>query len=417
MSVPESGMVIALFAGLLLASISRTAFAASPDAVCIWKGRNAGRLRVQVKSSKCDGLACEDALGGTRIFGTNIANGLKLLGPDVQFASRCVIPADVVLDEARLLTTSRGGQRIANLRRDNSCVVIVATKTNLHPQESLHPDVDLATAGSFIHASMNEVLQGIRPSRTIVHRLVEVPKAYWSSAFMTGNVSNMYSFVPRHSVASTLTGTGAVLCYHGNAWHMSQSKDLITALKKLHGEGLVKTILMYSGRESATRLRKAGLPVIGFEYPGVDKLFAALSRCELGLVPNIDGNLTITSPTRAWPWPVVSLPHKSSVNGGRAFVMAQVGLPFVATPEYEAAELLGGAGIETDAVFALTPAQWHSNIARLLRSVPTREDMSSRLRSYAEAKYDIKEEAKRVEGSILRAVRRRSAAQTCARGS
>jgi hypothetical protein len=143
------------------------------------------RLRILVTSSICDGSGCEDHLGGTRIWGTNLGRALEMKGHHVIFSSQCsdsrwnlLAGADVVIAKAIDTKTARRVRAHRNSTRSWR-PILVATKTNLKIGARLDPAFDLATAGSHLHATTNLHMNRVALSTSVIMRHFEVPTSYW----------------------------------------------------------------------------------------------------------------------------------------------------------------------------------------------------------------------------------------------
>jgi hypothetical protein len=154
-------------------------------------------------------------------------------------------------------------------------------------------------------------------------------------------------------------------------------------------------LTLMGGAVGLERLRThKSLAVEEREWGGMDRLFAALANeCDLGLVPNIEGEgasgevdfTKVHIPGQEWPQ--ISYKYKGSANGGRALVMAQVGLPFIASPEFEALELIGNARLPSAELIAVD--DWAAKITTLADAHHTRSSYSDALREYCEAYYTV----------------------------
>merc|ERR1712070_656965 len=98
---------------------------------------------------------------------------------------------------------------------------------------------------------------------------------------------------------------------------------------------------------------------------------------------------------------------KDSTNAGRAFVFAQVGVPFISGPDFETAELLGDAKMAMDEYSAITQAEWESNVLRLLNDHALRQEANRKLLTYAKERLDIIKEGRRLEAALASRVTER----------
>ena len=156
-------MAAPLLLALLVKAVRR-------DGPCSWPSRDethpTGR-RVLVYVN-CDGLHCEETLGGARIWGTNLGQSLAMLGYDVAFGRECMqTGADVVI-----MPASHVGRHSP---RSHSKQLQVATKVNnVHPGEVALTDV--VVVGSWLHGHSNHAISGWSfAQKTLVLKHVEVP--------------------------------------------------------------------------------------------------------------------------------------------------------------------------------------------------------------------------------------------------
>ena len=363
------------------------------------------RLRILVFSSRCDGMGCEDHFGGTRIWGTNLGQGLGVVGHHVIFASRCpgtdlLRSADVVLaaaiDNHTPLVVAKHRVETRSWRP-----VLVATKTNLAIGRPLDPAFDFATAGSHLHAVANLHFNHVALNTSVILRHFEVPTSYWRD-----RPASVYGAIPRHVPRRLEEHALLRLCYHGNPYHMSQEPRLLQGLLDLAEERAIHLVLLGARKTDAARImrhemlrrRAVNLTIDERAWVNVDYLFSTLAHdCDLGLVPNSEGHdndpgiaFSKVQGIKGQSWGQVTYKYKVSANAGRALVMAQVGLPFVATPELEVAELLGNARLPAADIFAID--DWKAKIAALTDGPHAHERrgrMSDNLRAYCEAHYTI----------------------------
>ena len=357
-------------------------------------------------------------MGSPRILGTNLGNGLRLVGHDVRFGTRdrrCVNQllnaSDVVVHSARVMMQmmqSVKRRRSTRLRRGDAGRVVVYGKTNNVDSDTLN-EADIAIGDSWLHAHSSHTRHGASDARLLVLPLLEVPTRYWRRVFAGGGHAPtrpagaaMYALVPAHRprvLDDDEKNDAALLCYHGNREHIYDARELWRALCALpsthHAVRAPIRVLAIVGNSSsvdgstatAPAAPCAGVVVEERWYRGVDDTFAQLSRCDVGLVPNLELVALpehAGAPETARAMPTVALRYKTSANGGRAMVMAQVGLPFVGSPELETAQLLGAAGVAADRVFAVTADEWRHRLHAWLGDTGARAHAAAALRAYAE---------------------------------
>ena len=136
--------------------------------------------------------------------------------------------------------------------------------------------------------------------------------------------------------------------------------------------------------------RCPGVSLIQRYWRNQTTTFQRLVNCNVGLVPNA---LDVETPTRsslkANHSHAIAIPHiayqwKTSANGGRAMVFAQVGLPFIADPEFEVISILVGASLPPENYLASSQDEWAQQLQFLLFDARRRANAAAALRRYAE---------------------------------
>lgn len=398
-----------------------------------WPPRNASeqpvKLRVLVRSSPCDGMACEH-MGSPRILGTNLGNYLRLSGHDVLFGQRrcakqLLRTSDVVVHSARTMMNPPRSDKL--LRRGDAGRVVVYGNINTVDSDTVN-EADIVIADSWLHGHSSRTQHDASDARMIVLPLLEVPTTYWRRVFARErhkaiHPTDMYKLVPNHvprAVSQAMPrapreGPSApLLCYHGNRVHLQTARELWDALCLLRhapATPIIRVLAIVgnsSGAGGSPQLAGgstgcAGVVVEERLYHSVDDTYAQLSRCDLGLVPNLEDTAWARKANTRQGTPTVMLSYKTSANGGRAMVMAQVGLPFVGSPELEAARLVGAAGLPADRMFAATSEQWLHRLHAWLHDDEARAHASKALRAYAERELLPSTLARLVERRILQA--------------
>lgn len=283
-------------------------------------------------------------------------------------------------------------------------------KTDSKSQWEWVKQTDLHMANSAIHSLFHSAHGGLDPEHAVVLRLIEVPSTYWAKKLRDDPHAQMYEDIPLHRVAD-FKSFGAArpvrLCYHGNQYHFLEEAGLVAAVRRLAaGLGLpieVSLIQDANDRLLQSLMGVQNLKVVQKPWTGMDATFKQLAECDLGLVPNVEEtpNFTVNADVGN---PQINLKYKGSTNAGRAYVMAQVGLPFVTSPEPESAELLGAAGLRSHEFLAMGTDAWTATIAGLLRDSGRRIRASQALRSLAERELTIESEVVELERRIKAAL-------------
>jgi len=372
-------------------------------------------------SSGCDGIDCEDRLGGSRIWCTNLGAGLKRLGHLVEFTQKVPVgnSYDVIVAHASKLTSGAGRRfnavdfawdtDILNVL-NNKAKILVLVKPNGVPTTILNK----ATAipfGSLLHF-MYEVENGLQPHRGWCAKHIEVPLQYWKQSIHVPQVS-MYDFIPRHSVFTRrfTAERPAKICYHGSFDHLNEpgANDMLQALDALQTNSTVPSDIFIITGEGKSAPTRSYFRIT--KWSSVDALFRFLATCDLGLVPNLSRPPSL-SDSGELAYPELKLSYKISSNAGRAFVYAQVGLPFVGHPESELFETLGTAGIDAYLATALGSISWQHKISHVLTDVQLRRKMSGHLRSFSEKHLTIEKLSKQFELQLRKQLRKRQDVRT-----
>jgi len=232
---------------------------------------------------------------------------------------------------------------------------------------------------------------------------MEVPLKFWQVSSQSPAIS-MYEFIPKHHPhhGNFSTSRKAKICYHGSVEHLLEEgiSDLIEAIQLLQEEFAVEFVALTGDKKTRTTIPASVSQLLSWR--GIDFLFSFAASCDIGVVPSYakGPNLRPNLPDEP-PYPLLQLNYKISVNAGRAYVFAQTGLPFVAHPEIELAELVGAAGIDSATVFASGVLDWHHKLRFLLLNPMFREEVSDKLRAFAHERLTIQKEAKVLEAQIL----------------
>ena len=197
--------------------------------------------------------------------------------------------------------------------------------------------------------------------------------------------------------------------YHGNHRHFVESVDYIfPALNELSKTKNV--ILKVVTNKNLIDLRKLPeyqfeIELIDYEYPGIYKF---LNDTDIGLVPNqitfnnrLLERLIIKFGAYFWHtdrYHDLVFRYKQSVNAGRAFVFAQLGIPFVACPIPEVMSIFGGFMEEQ---FPYTKDTWKHVIIQLANNHEKRKNISQKLLSLTEHDLNIDIEAKKLSDYII----------------
>ena len=329
----------------------------------------------------CNGISCEENMGGRRIWGTNLGRSLSMLGYSVAFGKQCLqASADVIVMSAA---------KAAQYRRSNrSRQLLIATKVNSFPASKvISPDV--LVVGSWLHGHSNRVIHGHPANKTLVLKHIEVPTGCWAAP-----ICEPYKMMPRHD--PRLLSRSATLCYHGNADHIVLAAEMHAGMCELaRTSGLYLNVHVLVGQSlNASHLHGltscAAIHLSLYEWKDMTSTYNHLAKCDVGLVPNAlplaGGARRIKASTGLKH--AASIPHigyrwKSSANGGRAMVFAQVGLPFVADPELEAVAILASSGLAVENHLASTPSEWAERLLLLLSDHERRISAAAALQSYA----------------------------------
>uniref|UniRef100_A0A7S1LAH3 Uncharacterized protein n=1 Tax=Alexandrium catenella TaxID=2925 RepID=A0A7S1LAH3_ALECA len=283
-------------------------------------------------------------------------------------------------------------------------------KTDSKSQWEWVKQADLHMANSAMHGLFHSAHGGLSPEHSVVLRLVEVPTNYWSKKLRDDPHVQMYSSIPLHRALGFEqynAARPARLCYHGNQYHFLEEAGLIAALGRLAaGRGPPIQVSLIQDRSERLLRTLAGVPnltVTQSQWTSMDDTFSQLASCDLGLVPNVEEAPSFSVNADVGN-PQINLKYKGSTNAGRAYVMAQVGLPFVSSPEPEAAELLGAAGLRSHEFLAMGADTWAASIMGLLRDAGRRSRASQALRTFAERELTVEPEAAELERRIRAAL-------------
>ncbi len=349
-------------------------------------------------ASGCDGRGCEDRFGGSRIWSTNLGAGLRLLGHEVRFTKKEPVSlSDVIMAHSNVILAQRDSiKRISNLTH-----VLVLAKPNGVSTNILN-SFDLIPFGSLLHLQ-HECSRGLHHNRTYFARHMEVPLKFWQVSSQSPVVS-MYDFIPKHSPyhGKFSTSRKAKICYHGSVEHLLEEgiSDLIEAIQRLQEEFVVEFVALTGDKERHTKIPTSVSKMLSWH--GTDFLFSFAASCDIGVVPSYaKGPILRHNLSDELPYPLLQLNFKLSVNAGRAYVFAQTGLPFVAHPEVELAELVGATGIDAAMVFASGVLDWYHKLRFLLLNPMMREEVSDKLRANAHERLTIQQEARVLEAHIL----------------
>lgn len=353
----------------------------------------------------CSGADCEDKLGGTRIWCTNLCAGLSLLGHNVSFSTTAPRHAvDVLVVSSALLKKSKSwgaDDKIYAKELARIAKVFVICKPNGVPIEILN----IAWAvpyGSIIHLQ-TEISRGFQPERGWLAKHTEVPLEYWT--FAEDQTHSMYHYIVKHEPRTMkFTDTRpARICYHGSHNHILSpgSKEVWEALDAVSSAVPLHVYVYSEGGTKPTLIDEKKVSII--QWKSVDDLFTFLRTCDMGIVPNF-ALPPQTQTLTPLPFPATQLTFKHSSNGGRAFVYAQVGVPVIGHPEFEFMEMLAVAGIDAMMTVAAGRQQWFHQSLQILQSPTIRRELSRSLRHFAENNLDIIKETLKFEERIIQRI-------------
>jgi len=170
------------------------------------------------------------------------------------------------------------------------------------------------------------------------------------------------------------------LCFTGWKEHLKKLEDrLIPITRELNSLMTHDLILVMSTNMNSSRLlpRLSNAQTIRkidvFRFKSLWNVQRLLSdRCTCGMVPMLSAEKG-KQPSESGP---LTLRMKSSANAGRAYLFAQLGIPFVVDPEPETISFLSKAGVDIRNFVGLDAEQWLQVILRwLLRSKSALRDL------------------------------------------
>lgn len=356
------------------------------------------RLRLLVL---CGGNEHHD--GGPRIFCTNYFSALKHHGHDVKFATVSKRPA---LQAFNVVVIHGGDIKekhnlITELRSESKQIVICVMKVNGVDVETLNK-ADLMVPGSWFHglAVTRELEENYRKVLTLKHIELEYD----------GSVPDLNGPKQLHRVfnADFNRNRRAVVCYHGNDEHLNEGEGIFdSVLERINERIPLRFVAINRGKW--TRGRPTSVTVKEQLWKSMKNTFEVLSQCDIGLSPQLVGRPTDTvcDKDEHHKVGVLSLSWKNSANAGRAFVFAQLGVPFITGPDFETIEMLAFAGLPTESFVAIVKTEWEAHITKLLSNAAVRQDVSERLLSYAKDNLDILKESRRLEAALIDKVAKR----------
>eukprot|EP01031_Cornospumella_fuschlensis_P030160 gene30160-36434_t len=372
--------------------------------------------------SGCDCISCVEKRGSVRIGICNLGNGLKRLGYAVTFVpfAKLEMMRGHVFDAVITLMALYIDRvrEVFCFNTTNPCPAVLIVKPhNLRPQ-SLALGVPVFDSMVHLQGAMSMGYSPLSVHNIPVLRLLEVPTSYWKSyadvSFTTLEKDPLYSLIPRHEVYTKPFSLQrkAKLCYHGTYTHITyplEADDLLWDLNKLllhtpalHGR-VELFILSNQIRNVTATFMKYNITAEVVNYVSINDAYAHLSSCDLGLVPNLIGSpMLINTTNNGSVYDKLEYNYKISANGGRAFLFAQLGVPMIGHPEFEFIEMLAMSGIDkNDVVIYGMPNAWWKQIIHLLADARKRQDMSRKLRLYAEKDLHIMNEIKKLEYFII----------------
>lgn len=336
--------------------------------------------------------------GGERISCTNYAHALKTYGHRVTFSSLSRRPAlegfHVIIIHGKNIKHDK--HLITSFKSESKGVVVCVVKPH-NVNLDLLSMANLVVVDSWFQ-SLAMAQRGetkLDDGQLVRLKLLEVPSHFWDGSS---------PLRPRpHEVFHGMFSLErpAIICYHGNDDHLNEAKGVLdVTLAHISRQTPLKFIAINRGKW--TDGRPVGVQIKEYKWSTMDTTYDTLRGCDLGLVPHLVGKPVGTSCGHIQPGTnVFSLTWKDSANAGRAFVFAQLGVPFVAGPDFETLRMLGDAGLEEDSLAALTQGQWEKNVGRLLADSNYRQHVSERLLQYSEANLDITREGRKLEAALL----------------
>ena len=276
--------------------------------------------------------------GGERISCTNYAQALKTYGHNVKFSIMNPRPALNGLHAVIIHGKSikRDNRLLTSFRSENKGLVICVVKPH-NVSLDLLGMADLVVVDSLFQSLAITRSGKLDNGQLVQLKLLEVPSQFWKGSSPLRPRAHEV-FHGKFSLERP-----AVVCYHGNDDHLNEAEGVLDiALVHINQRTPLKFIAI--NRRQWTRGRPAGVQIKESEWSSMDDTYHTLRRCDIGLVPQLVGKPAGKTCGSIQPRVnVLSLTWKDSANAGRAFVFAQVGVPFVTGPDFETAKMLGDA--------------------------------------------------------------------------
>jgi len=167
----------------------------------------------------------------------------------------------------------------------------------------------------------------------------------------------------RSSNQNTATSSPVpTLCFSGWNVHLKELENrLLPILHELNAYTDYDLLLLGPTRSNASTLlprlsnSKAIRKIHVFQFDALQNVQTLLlQRCTCGVIPSLSMQ-TVKQPTEEGP---VKMSMKSSANAGRAFLFAQLGIPFVTDPDIETVSFISSTGADIRNFVGFTAEQW-----------------------------------------------------------